>query len=73
MMRVFIPLCLSLLLLGCSEAVTFEGECKRDSDCEEYQRCDLLDYRCICDSGIRPVVSGVALSSSTQPRPTHLM
>ncbi|HOX43437.1 MAG TPA: hypothetical protein PK668_07565 [Myxococcota bacterium] len=34
---------------GCSER-TLEGECRRDGDCAAYQRCDTLDYRCVCAS-----------------------
>ncbi len=34
---------------GCSET-TLEGDCRRDSDCAAYQRCDTLDYRCVCAS-----------------------
>ncbi len=37
-----------LSLQGCSSTTTFQGECKRDSDCEQYERCDTLDYRCVC-------------------------
>ncbi|RLB59332.1 MAG: hypothetical protein DRI34_02155 [Deltaproteobacteria bacterium] len=44
-------LLLSLLAgAGCSGSQDFEGECKRDSDCQSYQRCDTRDYRCICAS-----------------------
>jgi hypothetical protein len=36
---------------ACSSSSTFEGECKRDADCEDqYQRCDTRDYRCVCAS-----------------------
>jgi hypothetical protein len=38
------------LLQGCSSDTVFSGECKRDSDCEQYERCDTLDFRCVCDS-----------------------
>jgi hypothetical protein len=41
---------LGLFLAGCSDAAPFGGECKRDSDCEEYEKCDLLDHRCVCAS-----------------------
>jgi len=47
---IMILLGLNLLIPGCSDDATFSGECKRDSDCEEYEKCDLLDYRCICAS-----------------------
>jgi hypothetical protein len=41
---------LIFLLYSCSDDAAFYGECKRDSDCKEYEKCDLLDYRCICDT-----------------------
>ncbi len=41
---------LSLLAFGCSSSTTFQGECKRDSDCEMFERCDTLDFRCVCAS-----------------------
>ena len=41
---------LGLFLLGCADSAPFHGECKRDSDCEEYEECDLLDYRCRCNN-----------------------
>jgi hypothetical protein len=37
-------------LSACSSSTTFNGECKRDSDCAAYERCDTLDYRCVCSS-----------------------
>ncbi|MBN2493144.1 MAG: hypothetical protein JXR96_01030 [Deltaproteobacteria bacterium] len=37
-----------LLVSACSSSSTFEGECKRDSDCATYERCDTRDYRCVC-------------------------
>lgn len=41
---------LALCLGACSGSTTFQGECKRDSDCARYERCDTLDFRCVCDS-----------------------
>jgi hypothetical protein len=33
---------------GCSQTTTLEGDCRRSTDCEAYQRCDTLNYRCVC-------------------------
>lgn len=41
-------LLLITILGACSGSTTFQGECKRDSDCEQYERCDTLDFRCVC-------------------------
>ncbi len=38
------------LVPGCKSSSTFEGECKRDTDCAQYERCDTRDYRCVCKS-----------------------
>jgi hypothetical protein len=39
----------ALLAQACSSTTAFDGECKRDSDCQQYERCDTLDFRCVCD------------------------
>ena len=51
-MRTWLPtiVCLACLVAGCSGDSVFEGECRRDSDCDQYERCDELDYRCVCAS-----------------------
>jgi len=40
---------ISVFNAGCNSSSTFDGECKRDSDCSEYERCDTRDYRCVCN------------------------
>ncbi|MBW2704372.1 MAG: hypothetical protein JRF33_26435 [Deltaproteobacteria bacterium] len=39
-----------LFAIACSSDATFDGECKRDADCPQYERCDTRDYRCVCAS-----------------------
>ena len=39
-----------LFLIACTSDSIFDGECKRDADCPQYERCDTRDYRCVCAS-----------------------
>jgi hypothetical protein len=39
-----------LLLAGCGGESEFQGECQRDTDCRSFQRCDTLNFRCVCAS-----------------------
>ncbi len=41
---------LAAALFGCGGGSEFQGECKRDTDCYQYQRCDTMDFRCVCAS-----------------------
>lgn len=42
---------LLLWIVGaCDKTSTFQGECKRDNDCQDFERCDTMTFRCVCAS-----------------------